>query len=172
MPLLSLDWTQRTRASRVIIAVLVGTAFAAVLEAVWVAIELRRAVGVLHTNQYVAGKAREVFSYACIIYFVGIVFFGLPVWRVLHTTGRRTWQYAFLAGAFVPFIVYLAFATGFFTGRADGNWSYYGDGGKHWVDGAITMFGVRMALINAAQLAGIGALIGLVIWRAAYRREA
>jgi hypothetical protein len=171
MQVLQLDWTQQTRALRVIIAVLVGTAFAAVLEAVWVSIELRRAAGFVHTNQYVAGKAREVFVYAYIIYFVGIVFFGLPVWRFLHTSGRRTWQYALLSGAFVPFIVYMGLATGFFTGHANGNWSYYGNGGDHWIDGVITLFGIKIALINAAKLAGIGALIGLVIWRVAYRRE-
>jgi uncharacterized membrane protein YiaA len=171
MPFLPLDWRQQTRASRVIIAVLVGATASATIDAALVFIQLRAQVGVIHTNHYLADKSREVFVYAFIIFLVGIVVFGLPVWRALHTTGRRAWFHAVIAGATVPFVVYLALSTGFFTGHANGNWSYYGDGGKHWVDGVITMFGVRMAVQNAAQLGLMGALVGLVIWRVAYRRE-
>jgi hypothetical protein len=110
------------------------------------------------------------FLISFVILLIGLAFCGAPVWLVLHATGRRRWQNAVVAGALVPFIVSLAFTTRFFTGRASGQWSYYGNGGDHWIDGKITMFGITMALQSAAQLAAIGALVGLVIWRVAYRR--
>jgi MFS family permease len=172
MPLIARDWTQQTSASRAILALLLGATIGASLYAGWNLFVLYDVNGPEHFVEFAGPKGSWIFLVSFFVLLVGLVFFGSPVWVVLHETGRRRCQHAALAGALVPFVVYFAFATGFFTGHANVQWTYYDEGGQQWLDGVITGFGWMIALKQASQFAVIGAFIGLVIWRVAYRRDA
>ena len=116
-------------------------------------------------------RALITFLINIVFWMIGLFIFGAPVWRVLHISGRRQWYHAMLAGFAVPFTVILAFGTGFFTGQAHGQWSYFGEGGQQWVDGSITRFGLFIAFRNASINGLIGAFVAFFIWKVAYRRR-
>ncbi len=117
------------------------------------------------------GWAISSFRFTFIIWLVGLVLFGSPVWFWLHVSGRREWYHALIAGFVVPFTILIALSTGFFTGRANGKFSAFAQGGQQWVDGVITQFGLYIAVFNAVTFGAMGAAIALFIWRVAYRRQ-
>ena len=170
MSLIARDWTQETRFSRVILAVFVGATVGASLDAASYLFHVYDWRSSEHFAEFAVSRLQIAFVYSYFGLLVGISLFGLPVWTVLHKTGRRRWQHAAITGALVPFVIYLALATRLFTGRASGHWSYFGEGGDQWIDGEMTRFGLMIAIKSASQIAFLGVFIGLVIWRVAYRR--
>ena len=113
-----------------------------------------------------------IFIIASIIWTIGICVFGGPVWIILHDAGWRQPWMAGLAAASLPFIVTFALNTGLFTGQATGDMTYFVGGGLIWDDGVLTDFGWWRAFQGALMFALYGFLVGLLIWRVAYRNAA
>ena len=112
-----------------------------------------------------------VLSVSFLVWLFCIVIFGGPLWSFLHLKGFRSWRFAAIFGGIIPFIVVFCTQTGFLTGRAAGNLSYYGSGGQQWLDGKLTPFGWKIAIIDAGSFALIGMFVAILIWRTAYRRR-
>lgn len=156
--------------ARVLIALLLAAGLAAGVTALDYGLAVYHSPQWGSVKQYAFSNITYVFGVAFFVWLIGLALCGGPVWHVMHLSGLRKWYHAMLAGFSVPFVVLLATGTGFFTGRKSGNWSSYANGGQQWVDGHITAFGWLMALQSSALFGGIGAGLGLVIWRTAYRR--
>lgn len=127
------------------------------------------------TNIRFFNLAEQMFFYviAHFIWFFGIAVLGGPVWMVMHQQGLRHWIHAGLTGGVLLGIACMAVMTGFFTGysnfhqsetRAAGQWI--------WVDGKLTAEGWSDALKSSLWISLLGVILGLVIWRIAYRRVA
>jgi hypothetical protein len=85
-----------------------------------------------------------VFVIGTLVWALGILFFASLPWSFLDASGRRRWWHAALLGA-----------------------------GLMLVPASLTLTGgVSRALLFMAEASALGALIGLVIWRVAYRRVA
>ena len=102
------------------------------------------------------------------------VFAGIP-WAILHFIGYRSWWIAPVAGFFV------AFAVAYFV-TVQNSQSYpklhsstWIDGRATIVDGRLTAYGHSLhgpaaAARNGALFGLVGAAIGFILWRIAYRR--
>jgi hypothetical protein len=90
---------------------------------------------------------------------LGITAVGVPVWAVLHVSGRRGPVYAALVGAALGFLLFLAAQTGGF-----------GLGTAVPSDAATRMVRWLSAGAISLGMAAIAALTGLAMWRVAYRR--
>lgn len=84
---------------------------------------------------------------------------GVPVWIVMHVSGRRGPAYAALVGAIIGFVLFVAGQTQGF-GLADAAPSDLATQLMRWASAAAT----------SLVLAVITALIGVAMWRVAYRR--
>ncbi|OYY67741.1 hypothetical protein [Sphingomonas sp. 28-63-12] len=83
-----------------------------------------------------------------------------PVWIVLHATGRRRAGHAALVGAATGFIVFVF-------GQTYGFGMFYAPPS----DIQTLLFRWASAAATSLVLAAIAALIGLIMWRVAYRWE-
>ncbi|MEO8925703.1 MAG: hypothetical protein ABI306_00950 [Caulobacteraceae bacterium] len=100
------------------------------------------------------------------------LFAALP-WAILHRLGLRSWWIAPLAGLTVAFCV--AFTVTTSIGQDYGVHGSSIDGKPTMTDGHLTAFGVSLYNPMAGARAGlgagaVGAGVGLLIWRIAYRR--
>lgn len=84
---------------------------------------------------------------------------AVPIWLVMHLTGRRRARHAMLVGTVTGFVIFAAAQTHGF-GLGDGPPSDMATALVRWASAAAT------SLI----LAMIAGLIGVVMWRVAYRR--
>ena len=160
----------RTSPKRVVVSLLVGAAAGAAITTVQYLFGLFDANGAAHFFQYWIPKGSSIFGLSFVVWLAGILVFGGPVWALLHILKRRNISDALIVGAIIPFLVMLSFSTRFFTGQSDSNFRFFRSGNYTWVDGQMTAFGWRMAIINAAEYAAIGAFIAFTIWHLAYRR--
>lgn len=121
--------------------------------------------------QYDLFKANDIFIVAFLVWVTSISLCGGPVWWWLHRKRLRQLWVAAVAGAIIPFVVTFAISTQLFTGRMSGLSSSSSDGGQKWKDGVLTTFGWQMAFEGALTYGVMGAIIGCLIWRLAYRRS-
>ncbi len=156
---------------RVFIALLIGAGVGTAITTGQYLIGLYETNGPQHFQEWWASKGTSVSLFAYPIWFGFIAVFGGPIWILLHKLKLLHWLVASSAAAIISFVIMLAIATKMFTGRTGGNWTYYGRGGQQWEDGVMTAFGWKVALLNAAEYAAIGAIIGFVILSVAYRRS-
>lgn len=126
----------------------------------------------LHLPQMLA-ELFPIYFFAHLIWLFGIAVLGGPVWMAMHQRGLRHWVHAGLTGGVLLGNTCMALMTGFFTGyssfhqsatRAAGQWI--------WIDGKITAEGWLDALESSLWISLLGVILGLVIWRIAYRRTA
>ena len=110
-----------------------------------------------------------IFIYA-VIWLIGLVAVGLPVWLLLHSLKLRHWLCAVLTGAVLTFaVVYLiAIETGLFYGVA-GFTEYDGIDPATLPAGQLAGRKQQTALYASSVLGAIGAAVGLAVWRIAYR---
>lgn len=115
---------------------------------------------------------RFVFLYALPIWMIGLALVAPLPWLFLHLRNLRSWTVAAAAGAILTFIAVLAILTYGFGFVSPGNFSASTSGGATWIDGHLTARGWTEAAVFALAVAAIGAAVGLVIARVAYRRVA
>ncbi len=113
-------------------------------------------------------SAVGAFLIILVVYGLGMLLFASPIWGALHLSGRRNWHHAVVTGFLLPFglVCLIAFAP------SGSSFSSYSEGGQQWIGGAITNFGIYVALRNAALLGAIGAVQGFLVWYLAYRPAA
>jgi len=89
---------------------------------------------------------------AFIVWTVGLVLVGVPIWWLLHKKGLRSWWVAVLCGAIAGFVGAFALSL------------------------ALTLpiesasFGWQDLVLGAVEIGVYGAIVAAVIWRTAYRR--
>lgn len=107
------------------------------------------------------------FSVAILVWAGGLALVGAPLWAVLHARGLRSAAHAVAVGAVATFLASAILLLLLPWGMGDLN-----EGGR-WIiqDGARTPYGWWVLLRSASLMALSGALVGLLIWRIAYRRE-
>ena len=107
------------------------------------------------------------FVIAFVVWAIGLVVVGLPLWWLLHKKGVRRWWVAALCGAVAAFVgsfaLYLALTL-------PGGGSYSDSGGHTMIDGELTAYGWQSIVLGAAEIGVCGAIVAAVIWRIAYRR--
>jgi hypothetical protein len=105
---------------------------------------------------------------AFFIWSVGLAVVGVPIWWLLHKKGLRSWQAAVLCGAIAAFVGGFAMNLGLVLSIESSSFS--DSGGYSMIDGELTAYGWRSLVLGAVQIGFIGAIVGAVIWRIAYRR--
>lgn len=164
------DKSYQTSATRIILALLVGAVVGAVFNAGQYLIGLYEIHGSDHFAQYALSKGFRVFTVAFVIWFLGILFLGGPIWLGIHHLGYRRWTHATAIGALIPSIFIFVISTGFLTGAKGGNFSSYANGGQQWENGVLTSFGWKIAASSALQFAFVGLIVSASIWFIAYKR--
>ncbi|WP_051683316.1 hypothetical protein [Sphingomonas sp. UNC305MFCol5.2] len=98
---------------------------------------------------------------------IGGIFSGLaitavggPVWLVMHVAGRRRAWHAALVGAVIAMVIFVGAQT-------------YGFGMLDMpeMDGRTWLFRWLSAMASSVLLAGLAAVIAVIMWRIAYRRN-
>lgn len=98
--------------------------------------------------------------YAFVVFSIGLLVAGAPVWFVLHRFGCRSWVHAVVAGAVLTFLAaFIIDNQAFLWAIRDSD-----------VPFRMTTSGWIRAWSVAAQFSLTGAAVGFVIWRIAYRR--
>lgn len=114
-----------------------------------------------------------LYSFAHFICFFAVACLGGPVWMAMHKFGLRHWVHAGLASGVVLGIACMAVMTGFFTGRSNSLQSATRSAGEWiWKDYHLTTEGWIDALRTSLWVSLLGIILGLIIWRIAYRRVA
>ncbi len=82
-----------------------------------------------------------------------------PLWLVMHVAGLRRARYAALVGAITAMAIFVGAQT-------------YGFGLLEMpeMDGRAWLYRLLSAILSSLLLAGLAALIGVAMWRVAYRR--
>jgi hypothetical protein len=101
--------------------------------------------------------AIELFPYVFSAYAVGLVM-ASPIWRALHYRQHRSWQAAALLALG---LMSLLWVFGFFV------WPFILSGGTY-LPGLPDLYPADIAKL--AGFAAINVIVGLVVWRVAYRR--
>jgi len=160
-----------TNKIRIILAFAVGSFIGAIIESFSYLTTLINVNGMDHFYIFWYDKSLSVFTISYIIWLGSLITFGAPVWYFLHRKNWRKFHFSIIAGAIVPFIVVFVFQTGFLSGKSSRNFSYYGEGGKQWDAGSLTPYGWEIAFQTSLGYALVGSVIGLIIWKIAYRER-
>ena len=154
-------------------------------------LSLRRAAGALLIGAVVAASAWSLmfflprgnydssmligFGLAALVWLVGLILFGAPVWAWLHRRKMRGLPHALMVGLVLSFVVSLGLQTegfGLLSKPTVGYSSEIGDGwGITKKDGITTSYGWWVAAKGSAIVAIASAIAAAVIWRVAYYRR-
>jgi hypothetical protein len=155
-----------TNLPRAALAILVGTIAGAILVTLW---SFWGNSDFQYLREYWQRDALIVFTYAAFVWAAGLLVLAPGPWAMLHRNGFRSWWTAVGLGATLSFVVTLGLLTNAFgliyptiSAAADG-------GGLTWVQGRLTRHGWAEAIEFAVVCCALGGLVGLVIWRTAYR---
>lgn len=158
--------TYTTDVPRCLLALPAGALAGAVLTSLW---SVWGWQGVLADA---APSALSVLVYAAAIWGAGLAVIATPPWAGLHLLGWREWWVAALLGAALTFLAVLTLMTGLYGLHMSGASFSAGDGGgRTWDNGALTAYGLVQAVKLAGACSAMGAIVGLVVWRIAYRRQ-
>ena len=106
------------------------------------------------------------FVIALLVWALGLVVVGLPLWWIIHKNGLRRWWAATLCGAIAAFVA--GFALSLASTLPFGG-SFGDSGGDTMIDGELTAYGWQSIVLGAAEIGVYGAIVAAVIWRIAYR---
>ena len=151
---------------RAVLAVGAGAVAGAAMVTVWF---LAGASDLNYLRQYGFQAGVLIFINATVIWALGLVLVGAPLWAILHYYGKRNWTAAGALGAILTFVVTLGLLTNGFGLLVSGNLSASDAAGPIWVDSQLTAHGWAVALEVAVVCCIAGALVGLIVWRVAYR---
>lgn len=103
------------------------------------------------------------------------VFAGIP-WAVFHLIGFRSWWIAPLAGFAVAFAIAFYMTTQGGQSYPELQTSTWIQGRATIIDGRLTpygqsLYGPEAAIRNGVLFGAVGAVIGFILWRIAYRRS-
>jgi hypothetical protein len=105
------------------------------------------------------------------IWLLGMMLFAVPPWVVLHRLKLRRWVHAMCLGFTVVVLVMLLPAV-FQAPDPPGSHSWASDGGRlTMVDGLLTPYGWSSLAVGTVSGGVEAALVGLLIWRLAYRKR-
>jgi hypothetical protein len=126
--------------------------------------------GITDWNSFVA-QMGFAFVLATLTYILGLFLLAAPLWTFLHKMGHRSWKDAGLLGATLGFIVTLLFyISPTWPIRPEGSRSSFGGSAGLLVeDNVVTPLGWATFLSYSAIHGAICALIGILVWRLAYR---
>jgi hypothetical protein len=158
--------------SRIVPSLIAGVLAGASLVTLWSIFGTALNAGIYYVLNYGALAFFYTFVVALVVWAVGLMIFGFPIWWLLHKLGLRHWLIAIFVGGALSFLVGLAIDTRLFEllpPPADFNYSAGDSGGPTIVANRLTPHGWNAALLSALQLSVGGALVALVIWRVAYR---
>jgi hypothetical protein len=110
------------------------------------------------------------FSSAVFVWAVGLFVVAPLPWLVLHRMNVRSWLGAAALGAVLTFVAVVAITTYGFGLGSPGTFSAGDSGGPTWIDGRLTAHGWAEIGKFALACSVIGALVGLIVARVAYRR--
>jgi hypothetical protein len=91
---------------------------------------------------------------------IGITAVAGPLWLVMHVAGLRRWYHAAMVGAFTALAIFIGAQT-----------YQFGLLEMPALDGRTWMFRWISAIGTSLLLAIVAAVIGLIMWRIAYRRQ-
>ena len=112
-----------------------------------------------------------VFIYAIFFWAVGLALVAPVPWVLLHHRRWRGWPSAMTLGVVLTFIVTFGMFTHWFGLDVPAGLVAASDsGGRTVIDGRLTPHGWFAGLQLALACSAAGALVGLVVWRTAYRR--
>ena len=121
-------------------------------------------------RQYGLQNGLLIFAYAACVWAAGLILVASVPWAILHYNEKRSWRVAVALGALLTFVVTFGLITNGFGLIVSGNFSAGDAGGPAWVDSRLTLHGWADAFQTALVCSAAGALVGLVVWRTAYRR--
>jgi len=154
---------------RAVLAILVGTLVGAAMVTIW----LLAGAGDWRSLQLHGLQIGIlIFINAAVIWAIALLAIAAPLWIVLHRRNIRNWPAAGILGGGLTFVITLGLLTNGFGLMTPANLSAKDDGGATWVDSRLTLHGWIVALEIAAICAIAGALVGLIVWRVAYRTPA
>ena len=155
-----------TNLPRAALAILVGTIVGAILVTLW---SFWGNTNFQYLREYWQRDALIVFTYAAFVWAAGLFVVAPGPWAMLHRNGFRGWWAAVGLGATLSFVVTLGLLTNAF-GLIDSTISSAADGGgPTWVEGRLTRHGWAEASEFALVCSALGGLVGLAVWRTAYR---
>ncbi|MDZ4313005.1 MAG: hypothetical protein U1A24_20860 [Cypionkella sp.] len=142
---------------------------------VFIALNVAAAIGAGLVTYIWAGRAdlyemSLFYFFAYLIWFFAILFLGGPIWFAMHKFGLRHWLHASLAGGVVTGTTWIALMTNLFTGYSSSLVSASNSKGQTWKDHQLTALGWSDALRTSLWISLLGVILGLIIWRVAYRR--
>lgn len=153
-----------TNSSRAALGLLTGVLTGACLVTLW------DLVGTSEPTPDLVGRAM-IFIGAAVVWAGGLAAFATLPWFFLDHYGLRGWPVAVVLGAVLSFLVVFIFMTnGLGAYVASGGFSAADNAGPTWVDGRLTPHGWAVAFMISAICGGMGGVVGLAVWRVAYRR--
>jgi hypothetical protein len=102
---------------------------------------------------------------AFVFYAVGLLVLGAPGWFLLHRQRRRNWVHAIGWGFVASFLACSLLQLW----PTCGSYGWLSTGGPFLVNDLIRMNGWLITLWNTAWVTVAGGVVGLAIWRIAYR---
>jgi|GEM_PF-2285257 len=151
----------------------IGLAFGALLGALIVTgsylFGLWHVHGMDHFKQYWFSKGFGIFKIALMFWGSGLVLLAAFPWWLLHRWHYRGWRSAAALGFGLTFGLH-AVLTGYSSWSMD-NYSFWDSGGATVLDGVRNPYGWKVLFLDTLRLSAVSALIGVVIWRIAYRRR-
>lgn len=157
--------TYATNFPRAMLGLVTGVVTGATLVTLW------NFAGSTEVYSNVVGDSVLIFTFAAAFWAAGLTIVATLPWLFLDHYGLRGWTVAVTLGVVLTFLVVVGFLTnGFGLLTASGSFSAADNGGATWIDGRITPHGWATAFQFSAVCAAIGGIVGLVVWRTAYRR--
>jgi hypothetical protein len=164
-----------TNPSRVILSLTAGAATGAIFIALSYLWGTAQSLGIRYVLVYGLGWSIVVFMVAFVVWGIGLILFGLPLWLLFHKLRLRHWLVAAIVGAAMTFTVGFGIETRLFElipPPTNSTYSESDSGGPTVVANRRTPHGWRVAARTALTLGAVGVVVALVIWRIAYRRSA
>jgi len=109
---------------------------------------------------------------AFVIFAVGLSLVGGPAWLLLHNLGWRGWPEAIAVGILLTFAASLCLQSGWpLPPPTKSTYSADDSGGPLIINNIVTAHGWTIFVQQSMQLSIVGGIVGLTIWRIAYRRK-
>lgn len=108
---------------------------------------------------------------AALVYAAGLFVLAVPLWALLHKQGHRSWRSAAALGGLLGFAVtLLLYVSPTWPIRPEGSSSSFGGSAGMLVENNVVTGSGWITFLGYSALYGLTcALIGLLIWRLAYR---